>query len=49
MGIPVAQSAGACLIVAEKGVADLATIHRTVEAIGRRNFIGSVLISPQRL
>jgi hypothetical protein len=47
MGIPVAQSAGACLIVAEKGVADLATIHRTIEAIGRKHFLGSVLIAPQ--
>jgi hypothetical protein len=46
MGIAVAQAAGACLIVAEKGVADLATIRRTVEAIGRRNFLGSVLLSP---
>jgi hypothetical protein len=46
MGIAVAQAAGACLIVAERGVADLATIRRTVEAIGRRNFLGSVLISP---
>jgi hypothetical protein len=47
MGIPVAQAAGACLIVAEKGVADLATIRRTIEAIGRNNFLGSVLLSPK--
>jgi len=45
MGIPVAQAAGAVLIVAEKGVADLATVRRTVEAIGRQNFVGSVLLS----
>jgi hypothetical protein len=48
MGIPVAQAAGAVLLVAERGVADMATIRRTVETIGRRYFVGSVLISPKR-
>jgi len=47
MVIPVAQAAGAVLIVAEKGVADLATVRRTVETIGRQYFVGSVLISPE--
>jgi hypothetical protein len=47
MGIPVAQAAGAVLIVAEQGVADLATVRRTAEAIGRQHLVGSVLLSPK--
>jgi hypothetical protein len=45
MGIPVAQGAQAVLIVADRGQSDLATVRRTVEAIGRDRIIGSVLMS----
>jgi hypothetical protein len=45
MGIPVAQGAQAVLVVAERGQSDLATVRRTVEAIGRDRVTGCVLMS----
>jgi hypothetical protein len=48
MGIPVAQGAQAVLVVVERGEADLSTVRRTVEAIGRHKVTGTVLVTPAK-
>jgi hypothetical protein len=48
MGIPVAQGAQVVLVVVDRGEADLSTVRRTVEAIGRAKVTGSVLLTPAK-
>jgi hypothetical protein len=45
IGVSIAQSADAVLVVAEKGETDLSDVQWTVQAIGREHFIGCVLVS----